>query len=64
MITTSEDPRSASRTIRIAILGSVIVHACILVLALIAGAQFERLLAHVGPKPVPPPREPDEIITI
>jgi hypothetical protein len=64
MITTSEDPGTASRAIRIAIVGSVFVHALVLIAALFMGQQFERLLAHVVPKPVPTPPQTDEIITI
>jgi hypothetical protein len=64
MITTSEDPGTASRAIRIAIVGSVFVHALVLIAALFAGQQFERLVARVVPKPVATPPQNDEIITI
>jgi hypothetical protein len=64
MITTSDEPGSGSRIVRIAIVASVVVHAIVLVAALLAGAELERLLARVVPPPVPTPPQADEIITI
>jgi hypothetical protein len=64
MITTSDEPGSGSRIVRIAIVASVLVHATVLALALLANAELERLLARVVPVPVPTPPQTDEIITI
>ena len=64
MITTAEDPRNTNRVIRIAIAGSVLVHALVLVAALLANAEFSRLVAHIAPHPAATPPPQDEIVTI
>jgi hypothetical protein len=64
MITTAEDPRNSNRVIRIAIAGSVLVHAMVLLVALLANAELSRLLAQVAPHPAATPPPQDEIVTI
>jgi hypothetical protein len=64
MITTAEEPRNGSRVIRIAIGGSVLVHAVFVVLVLLAGSQLGHLLARITPQTVPTRPPQDEIITI
>jgi hypothetical protein len=60
MITTSEAPRTGNFVVRIALVASLFVHAFVLLVALLATAQF----AHAVPRPAATPPQPDEIVTI